>query len=109
MAAVEIIAIARRLDQLSELPKDAPKSVLKGLQKVTHNNDFKHTFNLIGNFQGQSVISFSGSTSTASPLELIEMYFEQAKTLYTSALCLGTNGLVESLITTERAMWRPIL
>ena len=41
MAAVEIIAIARRLDQLSELPNDAPKSVLKGLQKVTHNNDFK--------------------------------------------------------------------
>ena len=86
MAAVEIIAIARRLDQLSELPKDAPKSVLKGLQKVTHNNDFKQTFYLIGNLQNQSVISFSGSTTTATPLELIETYFEQAKTLYTSAV-----------------------
>ena len=86
MAAVEIIAIARRLNQLSELPNDAPKSVLKGLQKVTHNNDFKQTFFLIGNLQNQSVISFSGSTTNATPLELIETYFEQAKSLYTSAV-----------------------
>ena len=86
MAAVEIIAIARRLDQLGELPTDAPKTVLKGLQKVTHNYDFKQTFVLIGNLQNQSVISFSGSTTNAKPLALIETYFEQAKTLYTSAV-----------------------
>jgi len=86
MAAVEIIAIARRLDQLGELPNDAPKTVLKGLQKVTHNYEFKQTFVLIGNLQNQSVISFSGSTTNAKPLELIETYFEQAKSLYTSAV-----------------------
>ena len=86
MAAVEIIAIARRLDQLGELPNDAPKTVLKGLQKVTHNYEFKQTFNLIGNLQNQSVISFSGSTTNAKPLALIETYFDQAKSLYTSAV-----------------------
>ena len=86
MAAVEIIAIARRLDQLGELPTNSPKTVLKGLQKVTHNYEFKQTFVLIGNLQNQSVISFSGSTTNAKPLALIETYFEQAKTLYTSAV-----------------------
>ena len=86
MAAIEIIAIARRLDQLGELPSDAPTMVLKGLQKVTHNYDFKQTFVLIGNLQNQSVISISGATTNAKPLAIIETYFDQAKTLYTSAV-----------------------
>ena len=86
MASIEILAIAKRLHQLGELPNDAPKTVLKGLQKVTHNYEFKQTFALIANFQRQTVISVTSASTNASPLDLIETYFEQAKVLYTSAV-----------------------
>ena len=86
MASIEILAIAKRLHQLGELPNDAPKTVLKGLQKVTHNYEFKQTFALIANFQRQTVISVTSASTNASPLDLIESYFEQAKVLYTSAV-----------------------
>ena len=87
MASVEIVTIAWRLDLLEELPTDAPKAILKGLQKVTHNYEFKQTFALIANFQSQTVISVSNTcSSNSSPLELIEAYFKQAKSVYTSAV-----------------------
>ena len=85
MAAVEIVAIARRLDQLGKLPQDSPKDILKGLQRVTHNYNFKETFGLVDKLQGQTLISISSST-TSDPLELIIAYFDQAKSLYTSAV-----------------------
>lgn len=85
MAAIEIVAIARRLDQLGKLPQDSPKDILKGLQRVTHNYNFKETFGLVAKLQGQTLISISSSTPS-DPLELIIAYFDQAKSLYTSAV-----------------------
>ena len=86
MAAIEIVSIARRLDQLNKLPTDAPKDVLKGLMKVTHNIDFKKTFEMIHSFENQTCIAIAGAGPKGTPLENILRYFKQAQTFYTSAV-----------------------
>ena len=89
MAAIEIVSIARRLDQLNKLPAEAPKDVLKGLIKVTHNFDFKKTFEMIHSFENQTCIAIAGAGVKGTPLENILRYFKQAQTFYTSAVLRG--------------------
>ena len=86
MAKTAILAICRRLDQLEELPKDAGKDVLKGLIKCTYNYDFKAAFQLIYNLENQSVVNLTNTKTEKDVLARIEAYFQQAVTLYTSAI-----------------------
>ena len=80
------MTIAQRLKQLGELTKEAPKEVLRGLQKVTHKYEFKQTFAMIYTFEGQNVVTVENSTMGDKPLDRIIKYFAQAKVLYTSAV-----------------------
>lgn len=89
MAAIEIVSIARRLDQLNELPSDASKEVLKGLQKVTHNHDFKKSFEMIFNLENQTCIALTATPAKSTPFENILRYFTQAQSFYTSMVLRG--------------------
>ena len=86
-AKTEIVGIATRLSQLEELPKDSKKDVLSGLQKCS-NQELKEAFKLMGNLQNQSLIQIHTKSSTT--LGTIKDYFEEATSLYTSAITRGT-------------------
>ena len=57
------MGIATQLSQLNELPKDAKKDVLLGLQKCS-NQEVKEAFKLMGNLQNQSLIQINTKSST---------------------------------------------
>ena len=88
-AAIEIVGLSRRLNQLNELPNDAAKDVLKGLQKVTHNHEFKKSFEMIFNFENQKCIALTATPDKSTTFENIIRYFTEAQTQYTSMVLRG--------------------
>ena len=86
-ASTEIVGIATRLSQLDQLPKDSKKDVLSGLQKCS-NQELKEAFKLVGNLQNQSLIQIH--TKSTTTLGVIKDYFQEAASLYTSAVTRGT-------------------
>ena len=85
-ASIEILAIVKRLDQIGKLPTEAPKDILKGLQKVTHNHEFKQTFVFLTTIYSQNVVDVNHTVAMQNPVDRITAYFTQAKSLYASAV-----------------------
>ena len=86
IAELEVGMVCKQLDEVGKLPEDAPKDVLAGLVKCSH-QEFVDTFKLIKTMNIQKTLSIGGLPGT--PMEKVEKLFSDAVIHYNSYYIAG--------------------